>query len=269
MSEPVSTISPYGLYVAGLAEDEMCPISLDDLEEYSDFFCKIIVIADGLYSTTKPTVYLTDAFVEFVETCKRTGRLPYVPVTNRYLTPHELRRIEAYHLYNSLFPELKIGDVDIHKLITDWRMNLNSSIADPSVFNERLDSMFKLCVKFEDLITYYNFDVLEKKKTREEAYTYIDSLNNGTMNWLIRYGSVEGTELNRTFVITYSRSHLKYTDGNTKNQLFVHKQGYGIVRATAVSNSKYTELTFIETEYYVSIGELLTTYLKLGDINRL
>lgn len=266
MSEPST---PYSSCISDLTMDETCPISLDDFEDYGKLYGTIIMIADGLTSDLKPTVYLTDALVSHVSSCKSSGRHPFVPVTNRYFDNSELRRIEKYRLYNELHPKLKIGDIDIHQLITDWRTNLNSSIKEPSLFDSNLNYLFELCVKFEDLITYYNFDVVEPKKTRTEAYTYIDSPDNGTMNWLIRYGSVEGTELNRTFVITYSRCHPKYTDGNTQNHLFVHRQGYGIIRAIAVSESKYTEIKFIETEYYVNIGELLTTYLRCGDINKL
>jgi hypothetical protein len=265
----MSNPTPYGSCISDLTMDEICPISLDDFKEYENFYGTIIMIADGLTSDVKPTVYLTDALVEHVDSCKSSGRCPFVPVTNRYFDSSELRRIEKYRLYNELYPKLKVGDIDIHQLITDWRTNLNDSLKHPILFNSNLNYLFELCVKFEDLITYYNFDVLEKKKTRTETYTYIDSPDNGTMNWLIRYGSVEGTELNRTFAITFSRSHSKYTDENTQNHLFVHKQGYGIIRASAVSKSKYTEIEFIETEYYVNIGELLSSYLKCGDINKL
>ena len=95
----MSNPTPYGSCISDLTMDKICPIALDEFGDFTEFYGTIIVISDGLKSDVKPTVYLTDALVEHVDSCKSSGRLPFVPVTNRYFDSSELRRIEKYRLW--------------------------------------------------------------------------------------------------------------------------------------------------------------------------
>ena len=213
------------------------PISLDEMNDAHPR--GIITFYNGFNPLTKQDNALTRySLKSILEMHDRNGDFGmFDPLTRNPFDKNQIYRLKWYRECINKYPDITRDDIkDYTSIIKNW-------IEHPTEYNT---DMFRYFITYEQLIKYYNFDIIE---TREKAIIYFTE--NPSVKYVIRKSSVQDTKYNQFFVL------MKNNNGTYDNFLFVHQQGSGIMRADALRDSTIENVTFKKNICYPSIGEML------------
>jgi hypothetical protein len=213
------------------------PISLDKMDDGHPR--GIITFYNGINSLTKQdnelTRYDLKSLLKMHESKGDFGM--FDPLTRKPFDENQIKRLKWYRECMTKYPNITRDNIiDYKSIIKNW-------IDNPTEYNT---DIFKYFITYDQLINYYNFDIID---TREKAMTYF--AENPSIKYVIRKSSVKDTKYNQFFVL------MKNNSGTYENYLFVHQQGYGIMNVDAERNASIEGVTFNRKIYYPSIGDML------------